>query len=129
MEKNIIVLGVNPFNGNRGVGALAYSTIYLLDKLSEEIKQPFNLYIVGVSNRINPVEIFIGTKNVRIFFENLLVIIVKNVFRNSVFCAKPIAVKATIIEPKGAKLTKLVIALPIMYFIPSPFNKDFIAIT
>lgn len=67
MEKNIIVLGVNPFNGNRGVGALAYSTIYLLDKLSEEIKQPFNLYIVGVSNRINPVEIFIGTKNVRIF--------------------------------------------------------------
>lgn len=66
MVKNIIILGVNPFNGNRGVGALAYSTIYLLNQLFEETKQNFKIQIVGGSIQIDSLEINIRNEKVKI---------------------------------------------------------------
>lgn len=41
------ITGVNPFNGNRGVGALAYSTIYLLNEIAKERKLHLELYIIS----------------------------------------------------------------------------------
>jgi polysaccharide pyruvyl transferase WcaK-like protein len=66
MKKNIIILGVNPFNGNRGVGALAYSIIYLLDKLAEETKQQLNIYIIGASKRNASITLNVGENKIRI---------------------------------------------------------------
>lgn len=50
-KKNIIIIGVNPFNGNRGVGALAYSTIYLLNKLSKESNIDLEINLVNVEGK------------------------------------------------------------------------------
>lgn len=44
--KNIALIGCNPNDGNRGVGALAYSTIFLLNKISKEINIKFNVFII-----------------------------------------------------------------------------------
>ncbi|GAO31475.1 polysaccharide pyruvyl transferase family protein [Geofilum rubicundum] len=65
MAKNIIVLGINPFSGNRGVGALAYSTLFLLDKISKDTGTSFNICIVGKSKRIVQGSICVGDSIIR----------------------------------------------------------------
>jgi len=40
------ITGVNPFDGNRGVGALSYSIVYLLFKLSAQTGINFELYLI-----------------------------------------------------------------------------------
>ena len=44
-EKKILFLGINPFSANRGVGALAYSMFFLLEKVSKETNQSFKYYL------------------------------------------------------------------------------------
>jgi polysaccharide pyruvyl transferase WcaK-like protein len=41
------VTGVNPYNGNRGVGALAFSTIYLLKKSADELDRDVRITVIG----------------------------------------------------------------------------------
>jgi polysaccharide pyruvyl transferase WcaK-like protein len=66
MSKNVVILGVNPYNGNRGVGALAYSTFYLLDKISKETGVSFNIYIIGKSKGLVESETRVGNTIIKI---------------------------------------------------------------
>ena len=43
---NIGITGVNPFDGNRGVGALSYSIVHILDEIAMEDSLNFNLYFI-----------------------------------------------------------------------------------
>ncbi len=45
-ELNIGITGVNPFDGNRGVGALSYSIVEILDRLGEEENVKFNFFFI-----------------------------------------------------------------------------------
>ncbi|WP_026632245.1 polysaccharide pyruvyl transferase family protein [Dyadobacter alkalitolerans] len=65
MTKRIILLGINPYSGNRGVGALAYSTIYLLDLLSQSSDIPFDIQIVGSSKKMENKELTIGANKIK----------------------------------------------------------------
>ncbi|WP_165921846.1 polysaccharide pyruvyl transferase family protein [Natronoflexus pectinivorans] len=58
--KNVIILGVNPYSGNRGVGALAYSVMSVLDKISKENDVQINIYLVGKSKHIVENRIKVG---------------------------------------------------------------------
>lgn len=40
------ITGVNPFDGNRGVGALSYSIIHILNQIQFEMNQSFELYLI-----------------------------------------------------------------------------------
>lgn len=66
MTVNIVILGINPFSGNRGVGALAYSTLFLLDKISKETGISINISIVGKSKCITQSSIQIGDSTISI---------------------------------------------------------------
>jgi colanic acid/amylovoran biosynthesis protein len=66
MKKSIILLGVNPYSANRGVGALAYSTIYLLNSLSENSDIPFDIQIVGPTKQMESKELTIGRNKIGI---------------------------------------------------------------
>jgi len=48
----IALVGMNLFNGNRGVGALGYSMLYLLEQLSGKYDARFEYYIVGCPQEI-----------------------------------------------------------------------------
>jgi colanic acid/amylovoran biosynthesis protein len=52
---NILLLGLNPFSGNRGVGALAYSTLYLLEKIRKRRNMNFKYFIVMPNAKISEV--------------------------------------------------------------------------
>ncbi len=45
----ILLVWTNPFSANRGVGALTYSLLYLLEKIALEFHVSFEYYIVGNS--------------------------------------------------------------------------------
>lgn len=45
MKIDVILVGINPYSGNKGVGALAYSTFYLLDKVAKYKDVEFNILI------------------------------------------------------------------------------------
>ena len=46
MHKKIGIIGADPDNGNRGVGALIYSVLYLIKRI-EENKMPPSLYLLS----------------------------------------------------------------------------------
>lgn len=60
IKKNIIVLGVSPFSGNRGVGALAYSTIYIINQISKSSNVDVNLSAVNMKKTVENKHINIG---------------------------------------------------------------------
>ena len=64
-KKDLILIGLNPFNGNRGVGALAYSTIYLLEKISDESNLKFEYHLLGLFPKQTS-QIDIGGKTINI---------------------------------------------------------------
>ena len=43
---NIGIVNVDPYSENLGVGALAYSTLFILDLLSENLNYIFDLFII-----------------------------------------------------------------------------------
>jgi colanic acid/amylovoran biosynthesis protein len=75
MEKkmNIIIVGINPDSGNRGVGALAYSIIYLLNNISKESGLKFNIFVAGTSKMIVKREVNVGDTKIEIAQFPLLV--------------------------------------------------------
>lgn len=79
MGKKIGLLWVNPYNTNRGVGALSYSVLYLLEKISEEYDIPFEYYLMGNSNEtiLNKV-LYIGEQPVKI---NMIRTIIPNTLK------------------------------------------------
>lgn len=79
MGKKIGLLWVNPYNTNRGVGALSYSVLYLLEKISEEYNIPFEYYLMGNSNEtiLNKV-LYIGEQPVKI---NMIRTIIPNTLK------------------------------------------------
>lgn len=60
------VAGINHLNGNRGVGALAISTIYLLDEIANENNLTLELY--AISNQNGPNYVNIGSKEVLVHY-------------------------------------------------------------
>lgn len=58
---NVAIFGANPYNGNRGVGALAYSTLFLIDKVCEENNIKITYYLIheeqGITNRDDEISI------------------------------------------------------------------------
>lgn len=44
---NIAIFGANPYNGNRGIGALAYSILALLEKIRKNNNIEFNYFILN----------------------------------------------------------------------------------
>lgn len=58
------IAGVNPFNGNRGVGALAYSTVYLLSEIAKEQNIHIELFII--SNNIDEYTLYYENENIKI---------------------------------------------------------------
>jgi colanic acid/amylovoran biosynthesis protein len=60
------VAGINHLNGNRGVGALAISTIYLLDEIANENNLTLELY--AISNQKGLFHVNIGNKKVPVHY-------------------------------------------------------------
>lgn len=56
-KKKIALLWADPFNGNRGVGALAYSTVYLIKKIEEELKCELDITILGTNPGIHKLQL------------------------------------------------------------------------
>ncbi|MEP6584174.1 MAG: polysaccharide pyruvyl transferase family protein [Ginsengibacter sp.] len=50
---NIGLIWANPYNGNLGVGALAYSSLYLLEKVSKKENIKFSYTVIGNSGPTN----------------------------------------------------------------------------
>ena len=46
-QKNILICGCNPYNVNRGVGALAYSIFFILNEISKEENIDFNYFVTS----------------------------------------------------------------------------------
>ena len=64
---NIGITGVNPFDGNRGVGALSYSIVSILDELSQETGIQYNIYfIINSSVTTGYYEMEINGKKIKI---------------------------------------------------------------
>lgn len=66
MSKNIIIYGADHYNGNRGVGALLISALYIFEQLSDELKIDFNYTIINTSFHIEYDDVNIGNKTVSI---------------------------------------------------------------
>lgn len=49
--KKIGLIWTNPYSGNRGVGALTYSILYILNNISKEFNEEFQYYILGTGNQ------------------------------------------------------------------------------
>lgn len=74
MRKKIGLLWTNPYNGNRGVGALTYSILHILEQIVEETNVFFEYHIMGhyngprVINTLN-----IGNKEVAIHMNRTII--------------------------------------------------------
>lgn len=65
--KRIGLIWTNPYSGNRGVGALTYSILYLLEQLSQAYDADFEYYLIGNYDETSKIDyLAIGGKNVRI---------------------------------------------------------------
>lgn len=72
-KKKIILLGMNPFNSNRGVGALSYSTIYLLDQLSAKYNIDLDISVGHHKLKQERLSISVNNKEIKLLFFPLLV--------------------------------------------------------
>jgi polysaccharide pyruvyl transferase WcaK-like protein len=62
----IALIGVNPFNSNRGVGALCYSLLYLLEQIANKYNIKFEYYLLSVNpSIIGEHKITIDNTNIR----------------------------------------------------------------
>lgn len=68
MKKKIILVGIDPLNGNRGVGALAYSIFYLLNEISKKDKIDLDIQILGFSNKVRQYKISINNEDIPITY-------------------------------------------------------------
>lgn len=66
--KNIAIVGADPYNGNRGVGALAYSTFFLIDYISKRTKYSFNIFVIVDSLYSTEDNFIIGESNIKVSF-------------------------------------------------------------
>lgn len=67
MSKNVILLGLDPYSGNRGVGALAYSTMYLLEQWAIERGYELNLYFAMPNlGKLKVLNLKVGDKEIQI---------------------------------------------------------------
>lgn len=66
-KKKIAIVRADLYSGNRGVGALGISTLYLLNSISDEFENKFDLYVIN-SNYRDKFEdtVLIGTEMVKI---------------------------------------------------------------
>jgi polysaccharide pyruvyl transferase WcaK-like protein len=62
---NIALVGINPYNGNRGVGALGYSILFLLEEIAKEYNVRFSYFILElVPPFLGHSEIIINNKKI-----------------------------------------------------------------
>jgi len=66
MKKRIGIVGADPFNGNRGVGALIYSVIYLLRNIEEHRTIESEIYILLPIKGKTSETFIIGDKYIRV---------------------------------------------------------------
>jgi len=45
--KKIAIIGANPYSANKGVSALAFSTLYILKEIAEDHKKDFDIYLIN----------------------------------------------------------------------------------
>ncbi len=62
---HIGIVWANPYSGNLGVGALAYSILYILDKIPKKEGVNFNYYFINNNGRKNDI-LKIGTKYIKV---------------------------------------------------------------
>lgn len=102
MKKKIKIgiAGINPLNGNRGVGALAYSTIYLLHNIA--IQNNYDIEITTINNNYGEYTYKIGNNSIN----------TKNIFSASIFSFKDIFKLLT--NPRLLKSLKYYFSFDIM---------------
>jgi len=93
--KRIGLIWTNPYSGNRGVGALTYSILYLLEQLSQANNTDFEYYLIGNYDEASKIDyLAIGNKNVRInIIRGLTPISLKGKLKSLVFYKDFIAAK------------------------------------
>lgn len=90
------ISGVNPFDGNRGVGALSYSIVSILDEIGEENDVKYNIYFILNGSGLPPYcDLDINGKNRRV---NLLPLI--SIFRPNHFAKLLVYFKTLFIYKK-----------------------------
>ena len=65
---NIGIVNVDPYSENLGVGALAYSTLFILDLLSENLNYIFDLFIIMDSVPKRKDTFYIGESKIDVRF-------------------------------------------------------------
>lgn len=93
--KKIGLLWTNPYSGNRGVGALSYSILYLLEQIAKECNVQFEYYIIGTAgNRRDIDTLQIGGSKIKVQnMRNILPITLKEKVKSIIFYKDFIAAK------------------------------------
>lgn len=93
--KRIGLIWTNPYSGNRGVGALTYSILYLLEQLSQANNLDFEYYLIGNYDEASKIDsLTIGDKEVKInIIRGLTPITLKGRLKSFVFYKDFIASK------------------------------------
>jgi colanic acid/amylovoran biosynthesis protein len=95
-QKTIAIVGAYPYNGNRGVGALSFSTLYILNEISKEHKIKFNIILINPEYGDKKTDVFkIGKESIK----------VSNFYPISIFSFRSI-LKLTI-DPKQWRTCKI----------------------
>ncbi|WP_282038257.1 polysaccharide pyruvyl transferase family protein [Saccharicrinis aurantiacus] len=63
---NVGIIGAYPYNGNRGVGALSFSTLYLLEEIRESKKLNINYFLINNNYTKESDIINIGKQSIKI---------------------------------------------------------------
>lgn len=87
MAKKLGLIWANPYSGNRGVGALTYSILYLLQEIAREKQISFQYYIIGTASNKSDRDA-ISIFNDTIYFQNLRCIIpigIRGILKSIVF--------------------------------------------
>src|ERR1035437_9458697 len=71
MKKKIGLLWTNPYSGNRGVSALTYSVLYVLDNISKEYNIEFEYYVIGTAMTRTDKDIVKIDESVKVPIENV----------------------------------------------------------
>lgn len=83
---NILISNAQLDSANKGCGALAYSTIFLIDEIMQEHNQPYALYLSSYSSSRQEKEVAISNKKIKYYeYTNPLPLNLKNFFRKCIF--------------------------------------------
>lgn len=78
MRKKIGVFWVNPYSDNKGVAALSYSVVYLLEEIARKKNIKFEYYLIGNYKKKKRND-FIVINNRKVYYYNVKIIVPKGV--------------------------------------------------